>query len=66
MIGRNDDAETFTLDNARTLAAFAKTNKIGLVAFWAINRDTACSDYNSCALTSQSKYDFHNILKTVQ
>src|SRR5262249_13133021 len=36
MIGHNDDNEVFTLDNARTLASYVKSKKLGLVAFWAI------------------------------
>ncbi len=66
MIGKNDDAETFTLANARDLVAFAKQKKIGLVAFWAINRDRVCSDFNECTTVNGQAYDFHNVLKGVQ
>jgi chitinase len=67
MIGQNDvSTETFTLADAQTLASFAKQQHIGLVAFWAINRDQPGS--GNLALYSGAnggKFDFHNIFKGV-
>lgn len=43
MIGRNDVAgETFTLADARNLAAFVKSNGIAQVSIWSLNRDSEC------------------------
>lgn len=55
MIGQNDvSSEVFSLDDAKTLAAFAKANKVGLLSFWAINRDQSCSTA-SLALCSEAE-----------
>jgi chitinase len=43
MIGRNDTPnETFSASNADEVLAFAKSNGIGRLAFWSINRDQPC------------------------
>ena len=40
MIGPNDTpGENFTLANAKTLVAFARTNGVGRLSFWSLNRD---------------------------
>ncbi|MBR90889.1 MAG: chitinase [Verrucomicrobiales bacterium] len=40
MLGRNDvKPETFTLDNAREVLAFARQKRIGLLSCWSANRD---------------------------
>src|SRR5689334_12027102 len=45
MIGHNDDREVFTAANAKKVIAFVKEKEIGLVAFWAIQRDNVdCGD----------------------
>ena len=44
MIGQNDvTAETFTLDDARSLRAFAETNQLGRLSMWSANRDSSCA-----------------------
>jgi chitinase len=67
MIGQNDvSSEVFTLADAQNLAAFAKQKKLGLVAFWAINRDQPGS--GSLGLYSGvngGNFDFHKIFVTV-
>ncbi len=67
MIGQNDDPnEVFTLEDASALAAFAKQNELGLVAFWAINRDQPGS--GNLGLYSQAQdtvFAFHDALKGV-
>lgn len=67
MIGQNDDPnEVFTLEDAAALAAFAKQKSLGLVAFWAINRDQPGS--GSLGLYSQAQdqaFAFHDALKIV-
>jgi chitinase len=43
MIGQNDvDGEVFTLADAEALAAFARSNGLGRVSLWSLNRDAAC------------------------
>lgn len=69
MIGNNDVAgEVFTLDDARTLALFAKNQGVGLVSFWAIQRDQPCpyDDLAVCSKVNQAAFDFHRIFKTAQ
>jgi hypothetical protein len=39
MIGKNDDGTIFTPDDAKMVSNYAKKNNIGLISFWAINRD---------------------------
>jgi hypothetical protein len=69
MIGQNDvSSETFTLDDARVLVAFAKEKHLGLVSFWAINRDQPCP-YDSLALCSKvntADFEFSDIFLGVK
>jgi glycosyl hydrolase family 18 (putative chitinase) len=68
MIGQNDDAESFSLDNARTLIAHAKAKKLGLVSFWAIQRDAKCKagiDLDHCTGVNTSAFQFHQLFATV-
>jgi hypothetical protein len=60
MIGQNDDAEVFSLDDARAVAQFAIANRIGLVAFWSINRDC-----DGCSDVAQNDFDFTRIFSAV-
>lgn len=66
MIGVNDvQSEVFSLADAATVAAFVKQKHLGLVAFWAINRDQPGS--GSLALYSGvngSVFDFYQAFKT--
>lgn len=68
MIGKNDDSEVFSLDDAKTLEAFAKQNDLGLVSFWSIDRDQVCpsgGDYNSCSTVDASNFQFNAIFQAV-
>jgi chitinase len=43
MIGQNDvPGEVFTTADAQELASFARTNGLGRVSLWSLNRDAAC------------------------
>ena len=67
MIGLNDSGEMFSLDDAKQLAQFARDKKLGLIAFWSIDRDRVCpSGKDSCSTVNNGAFDFHNALKTVQ
>jgi len=64
MIGKNDDTETFSIANANTLVAYARQQHIGLVSFWAIQRDEACpssTDLDRCSRVNASTFQFSNI-----
>jgi chitinase len=68
MIGKNDDSEVFSLDDAKTLAAFATANDLGLVSFWSIDRDQVCprgADYNSCSTVDTATFAFTDVLSKV-
>ncbi len=69
MIGQNDIAsEVFSLDDARALADFARA-KLGLVSFWAIQRDQPCGATGGLGLCSQvntARFQFHQVLRTVR
>jgi chitinase len=68
MIGVNDvSSEVFGLADATILASFAKTKKLGLLSFWAIQRDQACSSgLGICSGANTSNYQFHAIFKTAK
>jgi hypothetical protein len=66
MIGQNDDpAEVFTEADAQTLVSFAKSNGLGRLAFWSVDRDQPCSGsvsgLPSCSEISQQPLDFTKI-----
>jgi chitinase len=70
MIGQNDvDAERFTLDDARGLAAFAVEKGLGRVSMWSINRDAPCTGTftnvvvhsNTCSGVAQDPLAFSSV-----
>jgi hypothetical protein len=66
MIGHNDDGEVFSLANAQSLAAYAKQHAVGLLAFWAIQRDEKCPgglNLDTCSGVNGSSFEFVNALK---
>jgi hypothetical protein len=68
MLGHNDDTEVFSLANATTLVAYAKQKKLGLVSFWAIQRDEKCPaavDRDLCTGVNTSAFQFHQIFDSV-
>lgn len=69
MVGTNDDGATFTLDDARTVANFVKSNGIGQISYWSFQRDRAQAssgnaDINNFSGVAQSDYQFHSIFKS--
>ena len=69
MIGKNNDGSTFTLNDARTIADFAKSNGVGLISYWSFQRDQAQAtdgfgDLNSFSGVAQSNFQFHSIFKS--
>jgi chitinase len=67
MIGQNDvTTEVFSVADAQILAGFAKQNQLGLVAFWAINRDQPGSgDLGLYSEAESSTFAFHQVFQTV-
>ena len=70
MIGRNDVAgETFTLADARGLAAFVKSNGIARVSMWSLNRDSECGSVfaqigvlsHTCSGVRQTTLEFTHV-----
>jgi hypothetical protein len=64
MLGTNDvTTEVFTADDARTVVAFAKQRKVGLLSFWAINRDQVCGapDIANCSGVNTANFQFNDI-----
>jgi hypothetical protein len=63
MIGKNDDGGTFTLADASTLVAFAKSKHLGMLAFWEMTRDrNACTgSLSTCTNVTQTPYQFSQI-----
>ncbi|GAA3387055.1 chitinase [Cryptosporangium minutisporangium] len=72
MIGVNDvTAETFSLENAETIADFVTTNGVGMLSYWSVGRDTQCGadvteqPVPTCSGVEQSDYAFASAFKTV-
>lgn len=68
MIGKNDDEEWFTIDNANTFINHARTMRLGLVSFWAIQRDRVCTTSNEldrCSRLNSFTFQYNNIFAGV-
>jgi chitinase len=67
MIGVNDvSSEVFNLTDAQTVVSFAKQSGLGLVSFWAINRDQPGSNLALASEINTSDFQFHNVFKALQ
>lgn len=69
MIGKNDDGSTFTLNDAQTVADFARDNGVGIISYWSFQRDRAqdyngYSNLNAYSGVAQSDFQYHNIFKS--
>jgi hypothetical protein len=69
MIGINDvSSETFTLADARRLASYARSNHVGLLSMWQLERDRQCSAPTAtaqlnCSSVAQRPYQFSRTLQ---
>jgi chitodextrinase len=63
MLGKNDDGGTFTLADASTLVAYAKSKHLGMLSFWEMTRDrNACTGaLSTCTNVTQTPYQFSQI-----
>ena len=79
MIGNNDypgnsapaNPEKFTIADATTVTQFAATNNIGLLSYWALNRDQPGSAPTENSLdqfngVSTTKFQYYNIFASTQ
>lgn len=69
MIGKNDDGSTFTLNDAQTVANFARDNGVGIISYWSFQRDRAqanngFTNLNAYSGVAQSDFQFYNIFKS--
>ena len=64
MIGVNDtQSEVFRQADATELATFAQQKGLGLLSYWALQRDMpGGSDYNDFSLVNTKAYEFYKIL----
>lgn len=65
MIGVNDIGSVTTIDDARTLADYARENKLGFLRFWSVNRDNgdcaAGTLSGTCSGITQEEYAFTSL-----
>jgi chitinase len=67
MIGRNDEpGEVFTLADAQALVDFAQQKHLGLLSFWAIQRDRPGSNFNEASTVNSKNYQFSKTFAAVQ
>jgi hypothetical protein len=64
MIGVNDvQTEVFRQSDAQQVTAFAKEKGLGLLAYWAIQRDMpGGTDYNTHSLVNNYPYEFYQLM----
>ncbi len=71
MIGQNDVAgQIVTVADAKGVASFARTEHLGRVSMWSLNRDSQCGSQfarigvhsNTCSGTSQTSLEFSKVL----
>ncbi len=65
MIGRNDDNTVFYPSDANILVDYAISKKLGLVSYWALQRDQAnqSGGLSTSSMISQKDFDFYTIFK---
>ena len=71
MIGQNDVAgQIVTVDDAKGVASFARSQHLGRVSMWSLNRDSQCGSQfarigvhsNTCSGTAQTPLEFSKVL----
>jgi chitinase len=68
MIGTNDDGNVFAQADATALAQWAAPHHLGLLAFWAIQRDEACpggTELDLCTGVNSAPFEFNTIFAAV-
>lgn len=67
MNGITGERETITVDDFRTIAAHARTNRLGRLTFWSVNRDRPCGSRpypaeDSCSGVRQQPWQYTRVL----
>ena len=64
MIGQNDDGTRFQPSDATTITQFAMTNGVGLLSYWALQRDQTgtANDLDRYSRVNTSDYQFYKIM----
>jgi chitinase len=64
MIGQNDDGTRFQPADATTITQFAEANGIGLLSYWALQRDQTgtANDLDRYSRVNTSDYQFYKIM----
>ncbi|MFE5401793.1 lectin [Streptomyces sp. NPDC056580] len=64
MNGVTDDNETVTVNDFRTILAYAQAHHLARLTFWSANRDRPCTGgpADSCSGVSQSAWDYTRVL----
>ncbi len=66
MIGRNDDSSVFLESDATVIAQYAKDKNIGLLSFWAINRDQiGTGELGIYSQVNTKDFEFFNRMKAI-
>ncbi|MGW5327956.1 lectin [Streptomyces sp. NPDC004014] len=63
MNGVTDDNETVTVNDFRTILAYAQAHHLARLTFWSANRDRPCTGgpADSCSRVSQSAWDYTRV-----
>ncbi|GAA3537095.1 hypothetical protein GCM10022295_19060 [Streptomyces osmaniensis] len=63
MNGITDQNETVTVDDFRTMLAYARQHHLARLTFWSVNRDRPCTGgpADSCSGVNQSDWDFTRV-----
>ncbi|MFF1836410.1 RICIN domain-containing protein [Streptomyces sp. NPDC058231] len=63
MNGVTDDNETVTVDDFRTILAYAQQHHLARLTFWSVNRDRPCTGggADTCSNVSQQPWDFTKV-----
>jgi len=65
MIGTNDDNSVFTIADAHQIATYATQNKIGLISYWAFQRDqTGSGSIDIYSNVNTSNFQFYDLFKS--
>jgi hypothetical protein len=64
MNGITDNSETVTVDDFRTILAYARQHHLARLTFWSANRDRPCTggSADSCSGVNQNNWDYTRVL----
>jgi chitinase len=66
MAGKNDDGSVFSVEDCRTLVEFARAKGLGLVSYWALQRDQSVQNgLQTSTMYTQEDYAFFKACNTL-